>query len=103
MALTYYVLDVFTERPFGGNPLAVVLGADRLSSTEMQTIAREFNLSETVFVLASTSPRAHSAHPHFHAEPGAAVCRSSDDRCRHPACGASHISRQWRERCDHRA
>jgi trans-2,3-dihydro-3-hydroxyanthranilate isomerase len=56
MALTYHVLDVFTERPFGGNPLAVVLGADRLSSTEMQTIAREFNLSETVFVLASTSP-----------------------------------------------
>jgi trans-2,3-dihydro-3-hydroxyanthranilate isomerase len=56
MALTYHVLDVFTERPFGGNPLAVVLGADRLGSTEMQTIAREFNLSETVFVLASTSP-----------------------------------------------
>ena len=56
MALTYHVLDVFTERPFGGNPLAVVLGADRLSSTEMQTIAREFNLSETVFVLASASP-----------------------------------------------
>lgn len=56
MALTYHVLDVFTERPFGGNPLAVVLGADHLSAFEMQTIAREFNLSETVFVLASTSP-----------------------------------------------
>ncbi len=56
MALTYHILDVFTERPFGGNPLAVVLGADRLSSSEMQTIAREFNLSETVFVLTSTSP-----------------------------------------------
>jgi trans-2,3-dihydro-3-hydroxyanthranilate isomerase len=56
MALTYYVLDVFTERPFGGNPLAVVLDADRLSSAEMQTIAREFNLSETVFVLTPTSP-----------------------------------------------
>lgn len=56
MALTYHVLDVFTERPFGGNPLAVVLGADHLSATEMQTIAREFNLSETVFVLSSTSP-----------------------------------------------
>lgn len=56
MALTYYVLDVFTERPFGGNPVAVVLGADHLSATEMQTIAREFNLSETVFVLASTAP-----------------------------------------------
>jgi trans-2,3-dihydro-3-hydroxyanthranilate isomerase len=56
MALTYHVLDVFTERPFGGNPLAVVLGADRVSASEMQTIAREFNLSETAFVMASTSP-----------------------------------------------
>ncbi|MFT3730468.1 MAG: PhzF family phenazine biosynthesis protein [Hyphomicrobium sp.] len=56
MALTYHILDVFTERPFGGNPVAVVLGADRLSTAEMQTVAREFNLSETVFVLASTSP-----------------------------------------------
>ncbi|MFA5958546.1 PhzF family phenazine biosynthesis protein [Hyphomicrobium sp.] len=56
MALTYHVLDVFTERPFGGNPVAIVLEADRLSSSEMQTIAREFNLSETVFVLASSSP-----------------------------------------------
>lgn len=56
MALAYHILDVFTERPFGGNPLAVVLDADRLSATEMQAIAREFNLSETVFVLAPTSP-----------------------------------------------
>jgi trans-2,3-dihydro-3-hydroxyanthranilate isomerase len=56
MALAYHVLDVFTERPFGGNPLAVVLDADRLSSVEMQTIAREFNLSETVFVLQAESP-----------------------------------------------
>lgn len=56
MALTYHILDVFTERPFGGNPLAVVLGADHLSTSEMQTIAREFNLSETVFVLTSASP-----------------------------------------------
>ena len=55
MALNYYILDVFTERPFGGNPLAVVLEADRLSSADMQTIAREFNLSETVFVLTPTS------------------------------------------------
>ena len=55
MALTYFVLDVFTERPFGGNPLAVVLEADNLSGADMQTIAREFNLSETVFVLTPTS------------------------------------------------
>jgi len=56
MALTYHVLDVFTERAFGGNPLAVVLDADKLSSSDMQTIAREFNLSETVFVLTPASP-----------------------------------------------
>jgi trans-2,3-dihydro-3-hydroxyanthranilate isomerase len=56
MALTYHVLDVFTDRAFGGNPLAVVLDADRLTSSEMQTIAREFNLSETVFILTPTSP-----------------------------------------------
>ncbi len=56
MALTYYILDVFTERPFGGNPLAVVLEADRLTAAEMQAIAREFNLSETVFVLKPALP-----------------------------------------------
>ena len=47
----FYTLDVFTDTPFGGNPLAVVLDADGLSSERMQTIAAEFNLSETVFVL----------------------------------------------------
>jgi trans-2,3-dihydro-3-hydroxyanthranilate isomerase len=48
--LQFYTLDVFTETRFGGNPLAVVLGADDLPTGEMQRIAREFNLSETVFV-----------------------------------------------------
>jgi trans-2,3-dihydro-3-hydroxyanthranilate isomerase len=51
MRLAYHVLDVFTDQRFGGNPLAVVLGADALDVGSMQTIAREFNLSETVFVL----------------------------------------------------
>ena len=50
MRLQFYTLDVFTDRPFGGNPLAVVLNADGLSSQRMQSIAAEFNLSETVFV-----------------------------------------------------
>ena len=49
--MRFHVLDVFTDRPFGGNPLAVVLGADELSGGRMQRIAREFNLSETVFLL----------------------------------------------------
>jgi trans-2,3-dihydro-3-hydroxyanthranilate isomerase len=61
MQLTYYTLDVFTERRLSGNPLAVVVeGADALSDAQMQTIATEFNLSETVFVLPSERP-AHTA------------------------------------------
>ena len=51
MRRRFVTLDVFTNRKFGGNPLAVVLGADALSGEQMQTIAREFNLSETIFVL----------------------------------------------------
>ena len=50
----FHTLDVFTDRRFGGNPLAVVLDADGLSGERMQAIAAEFNLSETVFVLAPT-------------------------------------------------
>jgi len=44
--------DVFTDTRFAGNPLAIVFDADGLSDDEMQTIAREFNLSETIFVRA---------------------------------------------------
>jgi trans-2,3-dihydro-3-hydroxyanthranilate isomerase len=44
-------LDVFTDRPFAGNPLAVVPEADGLSDEQMQTLARELNLSETVYAL----------------------------------------------------
>ncbi len=60
MALAFHTLDVFTDRRFGGNPLAVVLDADALNPQEMQTIARELNLSETVFALKPENP-AHSA------------------------------------------
>jgi len=44
-------VDVFTDRPFGGNPLAVVLDAQGLSTSQMQAIATEFNYSETTFIL----------------------------------------------------
>jgi trans-2,3-dihydro-3-hydroxyanthranilate isomerase len=60
MSLNFNSLDVFTDSRFGGNPLAVVLDADDLSDAQMQAIAREFNLSETVFVQTSQKP-AHSA------------------------------------------
>lgn len=49
--LAYEVVDVFTDRAFAGNPLAVVLDADGLSTEQMQVLAREFNLSETAFPL----------------------------------------------------
>ena len=58
--LEFRTLDVFTTQPFTGNPLAVVLGADGLTTAQMQTIAREFNLSETIFVMAPRDP-AHRA------------------------------------------
>ncbi len=51
MKLKFHTLDVFTTRKFCGNPLAVVLDADQLTTEQMQTITREFNLSETTFVM----------------------------------------------------
>lgn len=53
--LRYEIVDVFTDRPFTGNPLAVVFGADELAGAQMQALTREFNLSETVFVLPPTA------------------------------------------------
>ncbi len=49
--LDFATVDVFTDRQFGGNPLAVVPDARGLTSAQMQAIAAEFNLSETTFVL----------------------------------------------------
>jgi trans-2,3-dihydro-3-hydroxyanthranilate isomerase len=51
-------VDVFTDMPFGGNPLAVFPEAEGLSSEEMQRLAREMNLSETTFVLPAEAPGA---------------------------------------------
>jgi trans-2,3-dihydro-3-hydroxyanthranilate isomerase len=56
--LKFYQADVFTDLPFGGNPVAVVPDAVELSDLEFQQIAREMNLSETVFVLPATDPQA---------------------------------------------
>ncbi|MGH3743314.1 MAG: PhzF family phenazine biosynthesis protein [Mycobacteriales bacterium] len=54
-SLAYHVVDVFTERAFAGNPLAVVLEGDDLSTQQCQAIAREFNLSETTFPMATAT------------------------------------------------
>jgi trans-2,3-dihydro-3-hydroxyanthranilate isomerase len=58
MRLQFETVDVFTQHRFSGNPLAVVLNAEALSTQQMQSIAAEFNLAETTFVL----PPKDSAH-----------------------------------------
>lgn len=60
MQRRYVTVDVFTDRAFGGNPLAVVLDAEGLSTEQMQAIAIEFNYSETTFVLPPHD-KAHDA------------------------------------------
>jgi len=54
----YILLDVFTQTPYRGNPLAVVPDAQGLTDAQMQSIAAEFNLSETVFFLPPQDPKA---------------------------------------------
>jgi len=58
MKVRFITVDVFTDRKFGGNPLAVVPDAAALSGAQMQAIAAEFNLAETTFVL----PPRNSSH-----------------------------------------
>lgn len=60
MRYRYVTADVFTSQAYGGNPLAVVFDAQGLSAAQMQRIAREFNYSETSFVLPPRDP-AHTA------------------------------------------
>ncbi|MCG8669897.1 MAG: PhzF family phenazine biosynthesis protein, partial [Pseudomonadales bacterium] len=88
MQRRYKIFDVFTARPLAGNALAVVLDADGLDGAAMQAIAREFNLSETVFVGPADNP-AHSAKVRIftpaielpfagHPTVGTAICLARD-------------------------
>ncbi len=88
MGRRYKIYDVFTDRVLTGNPLAVVLDADGLETAQMQAIAREFNLSETAFVLDADNP-AHSARVRIftpavelpfagHPTVGTAICLASE-------------------------
>lgn len=61
MRRRFITADVFTDEPFGGNPVAVLPDARGLSTDQMQRLAREFNLSETVFVLPPSVPE-HDRH-----------------------------------------
>src|SRR5919107_2523912 len=55
--LHYHRVDVFTDRAFGGNPLAVFANGRGIGAETMQAVAKEFNLSETTFVLPPDDPR----------------------------------------------
>ena len=56
----FVTVDVFTDRRFGGNPLAVFPDARGLTGEQMQALAMEFNLSETTFVLPPDNPQHHA-------------------------------------------
>ena len=73
MKFGFTQVDVFTESPLRGNPLAVVHGADGLTDAQMQTFARWTNLSETTFLLKPTSPEAD--YRVFNVGPGRATWR----------------------------
>ncbi len=57
-SIRFHYVDVFAPRPLTGNPVTVVPDADELSLGEMQAVAREFNQSETTFLLQPTAPEA---------------------------------------------
>lgn len=80
----FYTLDVFTDRVFGGNQLAVFPDAAAVPAERMQDIAREFNFSETVFVLPPENP-AHARRVRIFT-PGAELPFAG-----HPTVGAAHL------------
>ena len=61
MPRKFFTLDVFTNRQMAGNPLAVVIESEGLDDRAMQLIAREFALSETVFLLPPTLPNTRAS------------------------------------------
>src|ERR687895_508855 len=84
MKYRYYTADVFTDRPFGGNQLAVFPDARGIDSARMQEIAREFNLSETTFVLPPDDTR-HTRRVRIFT-PGAEIPFAG-----HPTVGTAHV------------
>ena len=94
----FATLDVFTDTALSGNPLAVVLDSDGLDDAAMQAVAREFNLSETVFVSSPAEPRHRAALRIFtparelpfagHPTVGTAVLLALRDRVEKPGIDA---------------
>ncbi|MFO1036634.1 MAG: PhzF family phenazine biosynthesis protein [Geminicoccaceae bacterium] len=113
MRLRFHTVDVFTDRRFGGNPLAVLPDAQGLDTAAMQAIAAEFNLSETTFVLPPEDP-AHTARVRIftpraevpfagHPTVGTALVLANEDRVRagqsvtfEMAAGIVPVQLQWR-------
>lgn len=90
MQLRYAIIDVFAEAPLQGNPAAIVFDADALDGARMQAIAREFNLSETAFILKPQDP-AHTAQVRLFT-PGSEVPFAG-----HPNIGAAFALSRERE------
>jgi trans-2,3-dihydro-3-hydroxyanthranilate isomerase len=80
----FVTVDVFTERRFGGNPLAVFPDARGLTTEQMQALAAEFNLSETTFVLPPDNP-------HHHARVRIFGTRSELPFAGHPNVGTGYV------------
>ena len=80
--LRYEIVDVFTDRPFAGNPLAWCSAREDLAGEQMQALAREFNLSETVVRAAADGARADLPGPDLH--PGTELPFAG-----HPSVGAA--------------
>src|ERR1700748_2781056 len=91
MQRRFVTVDVFTDRAFGGNPLAVVLDAEGLSAAQMQAIATEVNYSETTFVL----PPRDKAHD---AEVRIFTVRSEIPFAGHPNVGTAFVLASRAER-----
>lgn len=85
--IRYRFVNVFAETPFGGNPLAVIEDASMLTDAEMQLVARQFNLSETTFILPSE--RAAARIRIF--TPGYEMPFAG-----HPTLGSAHVVSQLR-------
>ncbi len=83
---SFYIVDVFAERKYAGNQLAVFLGAQALSDREMQDIAREINFSETTFILSDIQQNGGYAVRIF--TPGEEVPFAG-----HPTLGTAHVIR----------
>ena len=83
----YVIVDVFTDTPLEGNPVAVFLDGARAQRRDDAARRRELNLSETVFLLPSDEPDGGRPRPHLHAR---ASFRSPAIRCSGPrSCSAS--------------